>query len=98
GCAYLRAVQSQMRSGLSTEGEYLEVICLHRAMLAAYPAAHAECAEGICDMAGELEQRARQVGVAVDGYAAVFAFLHEARSVNEYLSQWIKTSAHPYFS
>ncbi|KAG5637729.1 hypothetical protein H0H81_003439 [Sphagnurus paluster] len=80
GCGYLQALQEQLDNYSTTSGEYLEAIFTHREILAAFPAAHRECARGFSDMAGMLEHRAWRADREADA-EAVAAFRHEAWSI-----------------
>ncbi|THV06201.1 hypothetical protein K435DRAFT_773397 [Dendrothele bispora CBS 962.96] len=77
GCAYLKAIQSQMDSYQTTGGDYLEAIFTHREILCSYPPAHTECARGFSDIAFALERRAWRADREADTEAVV-AFRHEA--------------------
>ncbi|TRM69065.1 hypothetical protein BD626DRAFT_4727 [Schizophyllum amplum] len=77
GCAYLQAVQQQLQSYATTNGEYLEAIFMHRQMYMVQPSAHAECAKAFGDLAGALEQRAWRADRDADS-EAVAAFRTES--------------------
>ncbi|KAK7472400.1 hypothetical protein VKT23_000515 [Stygiomarasmius scandens] len=77
GCAYLKAIQSQMDSYQTTNGDYLEAIFTHREILCSFPPAHTECARAFSDIAFGLEHRAWRADREADTEAVV-AFRHEA--------------------
>ncbi len=78
GCAYLQAIQAQLESYPTTNGEYLEAIFTHREILSAFPPGHKDCAHGLNVLASALEARAWRADRDADS-EAVAAFRHEAQ-------------------
>lgn len=82
GCPLLQSIQSQINSSsyVTTAGEYLDTIFIHRSMCATFPRGHVDCARGFSDLAASLERRRRRGWRAdwdEDG-EAVKAFSYEA--------------------
>lgn len=80
GCSYLRAIKQRLDSTTTTNGEYLDVIFMHRGITSASPSAHRDCARGFSDIAHLLEKRAWRADRDSD-LEAVAAFRYEAWSI-----------------
>ncbi|KAJ6497652.1 hypothetical protein C8R45DRAFT_983728 [Mycena sanguinolenta] len=78
GCAYLQAIQSQLKleNSHTTGGEFIELIFTHRSLLFAFPGGHACCARAFSDLACSLQRREwtadREANMETFNYEAQF--------------------------
>ena len=79
GCAFLRAIRSQLDTYVTTGGAFLETIHAHREVFAVYPSWHIkhQCADGFRELARALEQKPWAADPTADA-EAVNAFKYEA--------------------